>query len=89
MAEVKAVLAAPHSNKPFHDWVFLPGWRGVPVTVKRDSLGRQHKFAWRDWAVLICNNTECSARAFVSVDVLTDAAELALPVPRDGDEVTP
>jgi hypothetical protein len=65
----------------YHLWVLLPGWKGAPVTVTRDSLARKTKHAWRAWLVLICNNSECPGRCIVNAGVIEAMAETAVPVP--------
>jgi len=80
------VLDAPHNEAlRYHDWVFLGGWRGNPVTVLRDARGRRHRHAWREWLVLSCNNSDCPARALVRMDIITATAQAALPVPTTTD----
>ena len=76
---VVARQMVPHNpDESYHAWVFLPGFRGEPITVKRSALGRRHPRAWRDWIVLICNNGDCPGRAIVSAEVVCDLATDAI-----------
>lgn len=77
-----AVILTPHNAKEeWHQWVFLPGFRGAPITVKRTTNGRKHRQAWRDWVVLMCNNTDCPGQALIDSQRIADMVESALPVP--------
>lgn len=82
MNDIVAVIYRDHDpDADYHDWVFLPGYKGEPVTLKRDSRGRAHKHAWRDWVLLICNNTECPGQCLVNTSVIEKTAVEALPLP--------
>jgi hypothetical protein len=74
MTDFRIIVShTPEAN--FHDWVFLPEWEpDLPTTVRRDSLGRKNRGAWRTWVTLMCNNTECAGRAIVPASLLTDVA---------------
>lgn len=75
MTALVARQIVPHNpDTNYHQWVYLPGWRDVPATITRDALGRQHRNAWRDWLVLICNNQDCPGQAIVSAEVVCDIA---------------
>lgn len=77
-------IIEPHTpDADYHRWVFLPDYQGEPVTVRRTISGRGHRHAWRDWVVLICNNTECAGRAIVPDTLLTDVANTQDPVTSD------
>lgn len=69
----------------WHQWVFLGGWHDIPTTVKRDLMGRHHRYAWRDWLVLSCNNSECNARGLVLMESITEAMQAEHPVPVGGE----
>jgi len=95
-AVIDAVLAAgfqrpatkveiDHIEGGWHQWVFLGGWRDYPATVRRDAIGRKHPTARREWLVIECNNTECSARGIVRLDGIIDAMQTAHPVPIEGE----
>lgn len=73
-------------NIGWHQWVFLGGYKDIPVSVKRDAIGRRHRSAWRDWLVLSCNNSECPARGLVRMDVITGYMEFLFPVPEEVEE---
>lgn len=78
-----AILFTPHNKEEdYHRWVLIPGFKGQPVEVTRDSLGRSTKHAWRKWLVLICNNSSCPARMAVRSEHIEDIAEALMPVPR-------
>lgn len=78
-------LDVPHTEgTSYHAWAYIHDYRGTKTVVQRDSLGRMHRHAFRDWLVLICNNQECAGRAIVALDAITGAAELALPTSHGG-----
>ena len=79
---LNVVLEAPHNPaERWHQWVYLPGFRGVPGEITRDVRGRKHRNGGTRWLVLVCNEPRCDARALVRASLLEDAAEVALPVP--------
>lgn len=49
-------------------WYFPNGHRGVPGTVRRDSIGRATKGTGEQWLVLNCNSTKCSGQMIVALD---------------------
>ncbi len=79
---MQAKLTVPHNpDASWHDWVYLDGLDGRERLVRRDAVGRRTKGIGHQWLVVHCNNGDCPAEAIVPVNVLTDAAEAALPVP--------
>lgn len=73
-----ALLLVDHIADPddFHQWVFLPGYKDAPVTVRRDWLGRgiSERVMGEPWVLLICNNSDCPARAAFRARVMEDGA---------------
>lgn len=77
------LLLVDHIEDDFHQWVFLPGYKDAPVTVKRDWLGRgvSTRAIGDDWVLLICNNSDCPARAAYRSRLMEETVERLLPVP--------
>lgn len=80
------VLEVDHNvEEDFHQWVYIGDWSGETGIVHRDWLGREpgpgRTGNWRYFRV-ICNNTDCPARALVRVSKLERLVQQALPVPR-------
>jgi len=78
------ILLQPHTvlkESDYHEWVFIPGWRGTPLSVTRDRAGRKHPYGTHQFLVLICNNPDCKGQAGVSEDNLLYPAAEAFPPP--------
>jgi hypothetical protein len=77
------ILETEHNlETDYHMWVLIPGWKGQPIEVRRDWLGRPNGQPWRTWLVVMCNNSECPARALIRVSShIEEIVENALPVP--------
>lgn len=76
------LLLVDHVPQDYHQWVFLPGWHDAPIAIKRNARGASTTRGFtEDWIVLICNNTDCPARAAVRARNLEELAEAAIPVP--------
>lgn len=79
---------APEGEHDYHMWVILPGWRGRPVTVRRDWLGRgvTDSSIGQDWLIVTCNNGSCNAAAAVRLSTVALTVSRLLPEP---EVVTP
>lgn len=82
MSEIHPHIETPHNPREgFHRWVFLNGFGGRDVVVKRDSLGRKNKGVWREWLVVHCDNIDCPAAGIIPIGMIHDLMESAEPVP--------
>ena len=80
--DIQPRIETPHNpSEEFHQWVFLNGFRGRDVVVKRDAIGRPNPRAWREWIVLHCNNVDCPGTGIVPIGMLHALMESAAPVP--------
>lgn len=83
--ELRARIECPHTkddrlNPAYHEWVLLSnGFRGEPAIEKRDSLGRRHRFGYRPWIRMFCNNPQCDGRLLVDGRSLANALDVAVP----------
>jgi len=75
-------VAAQAPEWDYHMWVWIPGYRGDPVYMRRDWLGRATTSPDHEWVVMMCNNGECPARALVRAQShLATPLQMWLPVP--------
>lgn len=65
----------------FHEWVYLPTYRGEAMDTWRDALGRRNNGGAHRWLILICNNIACPARCLVRANIVERVAEREHPVP--------
>lgn len=52
------------------DESYLRRHRDLTLVQSRDSRGRRHQHAWRNWLTLICNDIECNAVVLVRCDAI-------------------
>jgi hypothetical protein len=80
------VLLTDHVPSHYHQWVFVPGHQNAPVTIRRDALGRGvNRSIGEPWILMICNNSDCPARAAIRARFIEEQVEIELPVPESVD----